>query len=129
MSAAKFLSYNQKNKGGPISSLRIELARRNPGTMPCQTIEEFKSVPHNNHTRYAVALCPPEQAALLLPYDHHTVRVDGQTGVLLTYPHLTKNELTQPVEFQIVFEHTTGHPAAPPEAQAIIDLLTFETIS
>ena len=97
--------------------------------MPCHTIDELKSAPRNNHARYAIALCPPEQAALLLPYNQHTVRINGRCGVLLAYPHLKQAELTQPVEFQIVFEHVTGHPTAPDKIQAIIDDLNFDTIS
>lgn len=92
-------------------------------------IEEFKTAPGNNHTRFAIALCPPEEAALLLPYNHHIVRVNNRPGVLVTYPYLTLSKLTQPIEFQVVFDHVAGHPPAPDKVQAIIDSLDFTATS
>jgi len=97
--------------------------------MPSLMVKELKTALENNHSRFAIALCPPELASRLLPYDHHTVRINNRSGVLITYPHLTLSELTQPVEFQVVFEHITGHPPAPAEVQAIIDNLNFKVTS
>jgi hypothetical protein len=75
-----------------------------------------------------IAVCTRAQAELLSAYDHHTVRVQGQLGVLLTYPWWPVEDASEPFLLTIVFHYAQQHPPAPPAIQAVIDQLTFEPL-
>ena len=74
----------------------------------------------------AVAICTREQAAQLVDYDHHVVRVDGRNGVMLTYEWMPLEEHTGPFVLTVVFHYADRHPQAPAEVQAVIDSLRFQ---
>ena len=69
---------------------------------------------------------PVAMAALLRRYDHHVVRVDGRPALLLTY-HWDLEAQTGNATRRVAvsFTYPNGHPAAPPEVQAVIDTLAF----
>jgi hypothetical protein len=73
----------------------------------------------------AVALCTRVQAETLVKYDHHTVRVDGRPGVMLTYEWMPLEEHSGPFVLTVVFHSAEKHPAAPEEIQAVVDELEF----
>ena len=73
----------------------------------------------------AVAICTREQAAQLVDYDHHVVRVNGRDGVMLTYVWMPLEEHAGPFVLTVVFHHIEKHPRAPEEIQFIVDGLTF----
>ena len=74
----------------------------------------------------AVAICTREQAAQLVDYDHHVVRVDGRNGVMLTYEWMPLEEHTGPFVLTVVFHYADKHPQSPAEIQAVIDSLRFQ---
>ena len=74
-----------------------------------------------------VAECDREQAAQLAVFDHHGVCVQDRWGVMLTYHWLGRamEQATEPLLLKVVFHYDDAHPPAPPEAQAVVDQLTF----
>ncbi|PKN95193.1 MAG: hypothetical protein CVU44_00500 [Chloroflexi bacterium HGW-Chloroflexi-6] len=74
----------------------------------------------------AIAICSRAQAAQLVDYDHHTVRIQGRLGVLLTYPWLPLDENPGPFVLTVVFHHAEKHPAAPEAVQTLVDGLKFQ---
>lgn len=78
------------------------------------------------YSSQAVAVCSREQAAQLVSYDHHRIRVLGQVGVLLTHEWLPIEEHSGPFVLTIVFHHAEAHPPAPAEIQSIVDRLKFQ---
>ena len=74
----------------------------------------------------AVALCSRQQAELLVPYDHHVVRVDARAGVMLTYEWLPFDEHSGPFVLTVVFHSADKHPSAPAEIQSIVEGLRFQ---
>ena len=77
------------------------------------------------------AICTPEQAHQLIDFDHHTVRVDGRLGVMITYPRMEAlvlgEELPEAPELIIIFRNPEMHPPAPAHIQQIIDQLEFHS--
>lgn len=72
--------------------------------------------------------CPPATARRVLRYDHHRVRIDGQLGVLVTYP-LMGQPLDAAVDVWIVVHASASrHPPAPHEVQSLLDGLTVVPI-
>lgn len=57
------------------------------------------------HADQAVAVCTREQAVQLVDYDHHTISVNGRTGVMLTYEWLPLEQHTGPFVLTVVFHH------------------------
>ena len=78
------------------------------------------------HPSQAIAICTPEQAQQLVNYDHHTVSVNGQLAVMLTYDWMPLEEHAGPFVLTVVFHHAEKHPGAPQGVQAIVDELTFQ---
>jgi hypothetical protein len=78
------------------------------------------------HPDQAIAICSREQAELLVNYDHHVVRVDSRTGVMLTYEWMPLEEHPGPFLLTAVFRYTEKHPPAPAEIQSIVDGLRFQ---
>ncbi len=74
----------------------------------------------------AIAICTRAQAAQLVDYDHHVVRVEGRPGVLLTYPWMPFEEKTGPFVLTVVFHHAEQHPPAPEQVQRLVDTLRFQ---
>jgi len=72
------------------------------------------------------AVCTRDQAAQIVNYDHHRVRVDGRLAVMLTYHWMPLEEAAEPLILRAVFQYAEKHPPAPPEVQTIIDQLHFE---
>jgi hypothetical protein len=69
------------------------------------------------------------QAACLVDYDHHRVRVSGELGVMLTYQWLTGDEAAEVRTLIVVFPPlpiALAHPPAPPEVQTVIDQCVFD---
>ena len=77
------------------------------------------------HADQAVAVCTREQAVQLVDYDHHTISVNGRTGVMLTYEWLPLEQHTGPFVLTVVFHHAEKHPPASEEIQSILDGLRF----
>ena len=77
------------------------------------------------HPAQATAVCTPQQAEQLVDYDHHTVRVNGCLGVLLTYEWLPLEEHTGPFVLTVVFHYAEKHPPAPQAIQSLVDELQF----
>jgi hypothetical protein len=74
----------------------------------------------------ARARLPREYAALLRKYDHHVVWIGGRAALLLTYQWDLEPEDDEALRFvEVSFTYPKGHPTAPPEVQAAIDLLEF----
>jgi hypothetical protein len=73
----------------------------------------------------AIAICTREQAEQLVNYDHHVVRVDGRSGVMLTYEWMPVEEHAGPFVLTVVFHYAEKHPLAPEAIQSIVDELTF----
>lgn len=73
-----------------------------------------------------VAICTRDQAAQIVNYDHHRVRVDGRLVVMLTYHWMPLEEAAEPLILRAVFQYAEKHPPAPLEVQTIIDQLHFE---
>jgi hypothetical protein len=68
------------------------------------------------------------QAARLVGYDHHRVRVGARLGVLLTYHWLPLDDTPEPLALMVVFPPlpvALAHPAAPEQIQALINQLVF----
>lgn len=76
----------------------------------------------------ALAGCTPAQARILRPFDHHRVRVEDRSGVMLTYDWPLADESRDQYELVVVFAYADRHPAAPPHVQAVIDQLHFAII-
>ncbi len=74
----------------------------------------------------AIAICTRAQAAQLVDYDHHVVRVNGRAGVLLTYPWMPFEEQTGPFVLTVVFHYAEKHPLAPQQVQRVVDALRFQ---
>lgn len=70
------------------------------------------------------ALCTRAQAEILVPYDHHRVRIGNQWAILLTY-HWYPFEDGGPYTAHFVAQYAMQHPEAPPEIQAVINELRF----
>lgn len=73
----------------------------------------------------ATAVCTREQAEQLVPYDHHTVRVQDRLGVMLTYAWMPIEEHVGPFVLTVAFQYAEKHPRAPEPIQAIVDRLDF----
>ncbi|HZY41882.1 MAG TPA: hypothetical protein VFF59_07760 [Anaerolineae bacterium] len=73
----------------------------------------------------AVANCSAEQAQRLMRFDHHRVRVQDRSGVMLTYDWLMDAAPRDRYELVVVFQYAAAHPTAPPDVQAVIDQLQF----
>lgn len=73
------------------------------------------------------ANCPRGNAALLLRFDHHVVRVEGRPALLRTYHWAADPPGAWPAELllEVSFTYATGHPAAPDEVQRVVDTLAF----
>ena len=78
------------------------------------------------HPNQAVAVCTREQAETLAKYDHHTVRVNGRPGVMLTYDWIPPEEHSGPFVLTVVFHYVEKHPPAPEAIQAVVDQLKFQ---
>jgi len=78
------------------------------------------------HPNQAVALCTPEQAAQIVNYDHHVVRVHGRSGVMLTSEWMPIEEQAGPFVLTVVFHHVEKHPRAPEAIQSVVDELRFQ---
>lgn len=78
------------------------------------------------HPNQAIALCTREQVEALVNYDHHTVRVDGRLGVMLTYEWMPVEEHSGPFVLTVVFHYAEKHPPAPEAIQSIVDQLSFQ---
>jgi len=78
------------------------------------------------HPNQAVALCTREQAAQLVNYDHHVVRVHGRPGVMLTSERISIEEHAGPFVLTVVFHHVEKHPRAPEAIQSVVDELRFQ---
>lgn len=78
------------------------------------------------HPNQAVAICMPEQAEQFVNYDHHTVRVNGQLGVMLTYEWLPLEEHASPFVLKVVFHFADKHPRPPEAIQSIVHGLRFQ---
>jgi hypothetical protein len=89
-------------------------------------MDEFRDPKTGGLLEQCVFACTPEQAAQLLPYDHHTVRIGGRLGVMLTYPWMTREPSSDSQLLTIVFAHAEAHPPVPPQIQAIVDRLADE---
>ena len=74
-----------------------------------------------------VGTCSRADAAVLLRYAHHVVRIGGRPALLLTYPWAAEglDALAEPLAFAVSFTYPRGHPAAPPDVQALVDRLVF----
>ncbi len=69
-----------------------------------------------------------EQAARLVNYDHHRVRVGTKLGVLLTYHWLPLEDVAEPLALTVVFPPVSvvlAHPPAPEQIQTLIDQLPW----
>lgn len=73
----------------------------------------------------SVAICTREQAEQLVNYDHHVVKVNGRSGVMLTNEWMPVEEHQGLFLLTVVFHHITGHPTAPEEIQALVNGLSF----
>jgi hypothetical protein len=78
------------------------------------------------HPNQASAICTPEQAEILVNYDHHAVRVNGRLGVMLTYAWMPVEEHVGPFVLTVVFHYAEKHPMAPEAIQSVIDGLHFQ---
>ena len=74
----------------------------------------------------AVAVCTREQAEQLADFDHHTVRINDQLGVMLTHQWMPLEEHAPPFLLTVVFRHADSHPSAPAEIQSLVDGLRFQ---
>ncbi len=74
----------------------------------------------------AVAICTQEQARQLVDFDHHTVRISGRLGVMLTNEWMPLEEHAPPFLLTVVFRYADSHPAAPAEIQTLVDGLRFQ---
>ena len=74
----------------------------------------------------AVAICTREQASQLVDFDHHTVRINGRLGVMLTYEWMPLEEHAPPFLLTVVFRYADKHPTAPAEIQTLVDSLRFQ---
>jgi hypothetical protein len=74
--------------------------------------------------------CSPQDADLLLRYDHHVVWIEGRPALLLTYSWNEQGleALPEPIAFEVSFTYPTGHPKAPSEVQSIIDGIRFTPV-
>jgi hypothetical protein len=81
---------------------------------------------HQIHPNQAVAICTRAQAEALVNYDHHTARVGGRLGVMLTYEWMPLEEHAGPFVLTVVFHYAEKHPPAPEAIQAIVDELKFQ---
>ncbi len=73
----------------------------------------------------AVAICTHEQARQLVDFDHHTVRISGRLGVMLTNEWMPLEEHAPPFLLTVVFRYADSHPFAPAEIQSLVDGLKF----
>ena len=78
------------------------------------------------HPDQAVAICTREQARQLVDFDHHTVRIQGRLGVMLTNEWMPLEEHAPPFLLTVVFRYADRHPAAPAEIQTLVDGLRFQ---
>ena len=74
----------------------------------------------------AVAICAREQARQLVDFDHHTVRIQGRLGVMLTNEWIPLEEHAPPFLLTVVFRYADRHPAAPAEIQSLVNRLRFQ---
>ncbi len=74
----------------------------------------------------AVAICTREQAKQLADFDHHTVRINDQLGVMLTHQWMPLEEHAPPFVLTVVFRYADRHPAAPAEIQTLVNRLRFQ---
>ncbi len=74
----------------------------------------------------AVAVCTREQAEQLADFDHHTVRINDQLGVMLTHQWMPLEEHAPPFVLTVVFRYADRHPAAPAEIQTLVNRLRFQ---
>ena len=74
----------------------------------------------------AVAICTREQARQLVDFDHHTVRIQGRLGVMLTNEWMPLEEHAPPFLLTVVFRYADRHPAAPAEIQSLVNRLRFQ---
>jgi hypothetical protein len=74
----------------------------------------------------AVAICTREQAEQLVDFDHHTIRINGLTGVMLTYEWMPLEEHAPLFLLTVVFRYADRHPVAPAEIQSLLDGLSFQ---
>lgn len=87
-----------------------------------------------------LARCTREEAAALVGYDHHRVKVGGRWGILITYHWMPLEEAQEPLVVKVVFNPSPKHlpteeaarkmvfqhPLAPADVQEMIDGLKFE---
>lgn len=78
------------------------------------------------HPDQAVAICTREQAEQIADFDHHTVRIRGLTGVILTSGWKPLEKHAPPFLLTVVFRHTEKYPHAPAEIQTLVDKLHFQ---
>jgi hypothetical protein len=78
------------------------------------------------HPDQAVAICTREQAEQLVGFDHHTVRINGLTGVMLTSEWMPLEEHTPPFLLTVVFRYADSRPSAPAEIQTLVNGLRFK---
>ena len=74
----------------------------------------------------AIAICTREQAKQLVDFDHHTVRINGRLGVMLTYEWMPLEKHSPPFLLTVVFRYADRHPAAPAEIQTLVNRLRFQ---
>ncbi|MBE0684194.1 MAG: hypothetical protein IH589_20000 [Anaerolineales bacterium] len=74
----------------------------------------------------AVAICTREQAEALMNYDHHTVKINGRAGIMLTSEWMPLEEHAPPFLLTVVFRYAEKHPPAPAEIQSLVDGLRFQ---
>lgn len=74
----------------------------------------------------AVAICTREQAEALINYDHHTIRINGRAGIMLTYEWVPLEKHAPPFLLTVVFRYAEKHPPAPAEIQSLVDGLRFQ---
>ena len=100
----------------------------------CPTLETDITMIANNKKRPTpqtlpddgrlVGYCGREMLSTLIHHDHHTVRVDGRTGVLLTF-HLMLQVASDRNLVVVVFDQVEGHPVAPMLVQQAVDRIDW----